>query len=88
MLFTLYSDYEEVYTVLSFTNTSFVQNVSLTIIDDRLLESEEHFVVTLTQVNEEDRVIIQPESANVTILDNDSEELILFFYHNVLTFFM
>lgn len=61
--------------VLNFTNTSTDQNVSLTIIDDQLLESdEEEFVVTLKRADQtDDRVILEPDLATVTILDNDSE---------------
>ena len=80
-MFTLYnseSDYVTISTVLNFTNTSFEQNVSLTIIDDQLLESnEEELVVTLKRLNlTDDRIILQPDSATVTILDNDSEIII------------
>ena len=61
--------------VLNFTNTSTDQNVSLTIIDDQLLESdEEEFMVTLKRADQnDDRVILEPDLATVTILDNDSE---------------
>ena len=71
------SDYEAISTVFNFTNTSLEQNISLTINNDELLENnEEEFMVILERLNRTDNcVILQPDSATVTILDNDSKDL-------------
>ena len=69
----------EVLTILSFTSTSFIRGVYLNITDDSLLElTEEDFNVTLSLVDPEvdRRIIMMPESAVVTIFDNDSEEVL------------
>ena len=67
-------DYENLPTILIFDESSMTHNVSLTIIDDDVLENDEEFTVLLELMNTEDdgRVMLQPNVSLVTILDNDS----------------
>ena len=69
-------DYMELSAILNFTSTSLIQQISLNITDDNLLElTEEDFGITLSLVTSEDKghVFLTPDSATVTIVDNDSE---------------
>jgi hypothetical protein len=52
-----------------------LQTVNVTIVDDDLLEIDEVFSASLTLVNPDAdaRVQLQPDSANVIILDEDGE---------------
>ena len=52
-----------------------MQIVSLTIVDDDVLETDEVFTVLLEVMTDEhdDRIVLQPNTSTVTILDNDSE---------------
>ena len=71
------SDYMELSTILNFTNASLLQNVSLNITDDNLLElTEEDFGITLSLMTPEDKghVFLMPDSATIIIVDNDSEK--------------
>ena len=48
--------------------------VMIPIIDDDLLEHEERFSATLTQLASDDQVSLSPSEANITILDNDGKK--------------
>ena len=56
-----------------------LQTVNVNIINDDFLEINEVFSASLALVNADDaaRVDLQPDSANITILDDDGEYYIL-----------
>ena len=85
-------DYVAVTEVLTFTSTSTEQMVQVTIENDDLLEIDEVFRAMLDHelVNADDvgRVMLTPDVATVTILDDDSEYQCEYNYqHNFLSFF-
>ena len=69
------SDYGAVSQVLTFSSSVSLQTVNVSIVNDSLLEIDEVFTASLTLENTADaaRVNLQPDSAEVTILDDDSE---------------
>ena len=68
-------DYIAISQVLTFSNTSSVQTVLVSIVNDSLLEIDEVFSASLSLENtaDADSVTLQPISAAVTIVDEDSE---------------
>ena len=74
-LFAAPSDYGAISQVLTFSSSVTFQLVNVSIINDDLLEIDEVFTASLTPENAADaaRVNLQPDSAEVTILDDDSE---------------
>ena len=73
--FTAPSDYTSISSVLMFSSLSTNQTVEVSISNDDLLEINEVFTAMLQLVNEFDsqRVMLQPNEASVTILDEDGE---------------
>ena len=69
------SDYGDISQVLTFSSSVSLQTVNVSIVNDNLLEIDEVFTASLTLENTADaaRVNLQPDSAEVTILDEDSE---------------
>ena len=69
------ADYGAISQVLTFSSSMILQLVNVSIVNDDLLEIDEVFTASLALVNAADaaRVILQPNSAEVTILDEDSE---------------
>ena len=66
------SDYKDLTTNLTFGPSTIQHNVSIRTLDDEIYEVTESFTVSLTLLMlPEDRVAIEPNIANVTILDND-----------------
>ena len=67
-------DYTAISEAIIFSNSS-IQTVNLSIANDDLLEINEVFTVLLALENSADaaRVILQPDSATVAILDDDSK---------------
>ena len=74
-LFAAPSDYGAISQVLTFSSSVTFQPVNVSIMNDDLLEIDEVFTASLTPENAADafRVNLQPDSAEVTILDDDSE---------------
>ena len=69
------SDYTSLSEVVTFSSSSTIQSVRVTIVDDDLLEIDEVFTASLELVNavDADRVVLMPASAPVTIFDDDSK---------------
>ena len=69
------SDYMSLSEVVTFSSSSTIQSVQVTIVDDDLLEIDEVFTASLELVNavDVDRIVLMPASAPVTIFDDDSE---------------
>ena len=61
--------------VVTFSNSSTIQSVQVTIMDDLFLEIDEVFIVSLSLENPVDvgRVELRPISVSVIILDADGE---------------
>ena len=66
-------DYEPKDQVLTFTSGSPLQEITITIKEDLLVEGPEQFLVTLTS---SDANVVTPGSTTVTILDNDGRTAI------------
>ena len=66
-------DYISLSEVVTFSSSSTIQSVQVTIVDDDLLEIDEVFTASLELVNavDADRVVLMPASATVTIFDDD-----------------
>ena len=58
---------------LTFTPTTFSQEISIAIIDDDILEEMENFIVYLSMPTSMDRVNIDNENTTVVIIDDDRE---------------
>jgi hypothetical protein len=73
--FTAPSDYAGISQVLTFSSSMTLQTVNVNIVDDDLLEIDEVFSASLALVNPDadERVQLQPDSAIVTIIDEDGE---------------
>ena len=69
------ADYGAISQDLTFSNSMTFQLVNVSIVNDDLLEIDEVFIELLALVNAADaaRVNLQPNSTEVTILDEDSE---------------
>ena len=65
-------DYSAMSATLIFNSNNDVQCVNISLMDDDILEGMEDFEVSLDQ-GEEERVILSPERAVVTIVNDDSE---------------
>ena len=68
-------DYTTISQVLTFSSSVSLQTVNVSIVDDNLLEIDEIFTASLALENAADaaRVILHPNSTEVTILDEDGE---------------
>ena len=62
-------------TIKIFSSSSQVQTLQISIVNDSILEMNEVFQASLTLVNaaDADRVMLQPSSASVTIVDEDGK---------------
>ena len=67
------ADYQAVARTITFSSTVSNVSVSVTIIDDGILESTENFLVNLTDPQSLTGVSIMPSTANVNIMDNDGK---------------
>ncbi len=72
-------DYQLTTVQLWFSPSQEHQCLSITILDDTILESEEDFQATLTTVME--RVTLDPDTTMITIADDDSKYLNLACFH-------
>ena len=69
-------DYEDIALVLNFSSVVTLQTVSMSILDDEVLETDETFTVVLElepSENDGHNIILQPNATRVNILDNDSK---------------
>jgi hypothetical protein len=71
-------DYATVSQVLTFSSSVTFQTMSVSIIDDNLLEINETFNASLALENATDAagVVLQPDSVNITILDEDGKHVV------------
>ena len=67
------ADYQAVTRTITFSSTVSIISISVTIIDDSILESTENFLVYLADPQNQTGVSIMPGTANVNIMDNDSK---------------
>ena len=68
-------DYAAISQVLTFSSSMILRTINMTIEDDNLLEIDEAFSASLALENPDadSRVQLQPDSADITILDEDGE---------------
>ena len=67
------ADYQAVARTITFSSTVSTVSVTVTIIDDGILESTENFLVYLADPQSLTGVSIMPSIANVNIMDNDGK---------------
>ena len=71
-------DYIPISEVITFSSSSIAQTIHVSIVNDQLLEIDEVFTVSLSLEDESDRgrVQLNPSSASITVIDDDSNERI------------
>ena len=67
------TDYVEINSTLQFSPRERSKVVTLTILNDLLLEKEEEFYVSINVVDDEDTITVARRNATVTIVDTDSK---------------
>ncbi len=67
-------DYQLTTVQLRFSPSQEYQCLNIAILDDTILESEEDFQATLNTVME--RVILDPDTATITVADDDGKQII------------
>lgn len=74
------SDYDDFSCVLNFFSNTIGFDLPISIINDDLVETDEVFSASLSLVNPtaDTRVQLQPNSAKVTIINDDSKCIIIF----------
>ena len=66
-------DFSGVDQVFQLSSIQLTYNFNITIVDDGVLELAEEFSVSLTRVTQDGNVDITPDTATVTIADNDGK---------------